>query len=99
MTAAKVPEMADGTDVVEEPKKVDRCPPAARKIAGMIFAAVVIFLAQRDLRNRPTELVRGRVGVWKFIAMIPPGAIAYLVFGRRKASSDSILEVLEPLEV
>lgn len=64
----------------------------ARKIVGWIFAAIVIFLAQRDLRKRPAELVRGPVGLWKALAMVPPGAVAYLVLGRRKALPPVSLE-------
>jgi hypothetical protein len=30
--------------------------------------------------------VRGKVGVWKVVAMVGPGALAYLLFGRRRAT-------------
>lgn len=83
--------------VVDETEHADQCPAAAQKIVGWIVAAILIFLAQRDLRKRPPELVRGRVGLWKAVAMVPPGAVAYLLLGRRRAvppvpleSSDSI---------
>jgi hypothetical protein len=55
---------------------------------GWIVAALLIFLAQRDLRRRPPEAVRGPVAVWRVVAGIPPGALAYLIFGRRRMSSD-----------
>lgn len=61
---------------------------AARKLVGFIVAAVLIFLAQRDLRKRPPELVRGPVGLWRALAMMPPGAVAYLVVGRRRAVAE-----------
>ena len=64
----------------------DRCTPATKKIVGLIVAVVLVILAQRDLRRRPAELVRGRVGVWKVVAMVGPGALVYLVFGRRRAA-------------
>ena len=64
----------------------DRCTPTTKKIVGLIFAVVLVILAQRDLRKRPAELVRGRVGVWKVVAMVGPGALAYLLFGRRRAT-------------
>jgi hypothetical protein len=64
----------------------DGCTPAVRKIVGLIVAVVLVIWAQRDLRRRPAELVRGRVGVWKVVAMVGPGALAYLVFGRRRAA-------------
>ena len=62
--------------------------PIGRAI-GWIVGAVLIFIAQRDLRRRPPELVRGRVGVWRAVAMIPPGAVVYLICGRRRAASQS----------
>ncbi len=71
--------------LVDEADHADQCPAVAQKIVGWIVAAVLIFLAQRDLRKRPVELVRGRVGVWKAVAMVPPGAAAYLLLGRRRA--------------
>jgi hypothetical protein len=64
----------------------DRCTPASKKIVGLIVVVVLVILAQRDLRKRPPELVRGRVGVWKVVAMVGPGALAYLLFGRRRAT-------------
>lgn len=63
-----------------------RRPPIQMAI-GWVFAAVVIFLAQRDLSRRPPEAVRGPVALWRVVAGIPPGALAYLVFGRRRTSS------------
>lgn len=60
-----------------------RCTPAIKKIVGLTVAVVLVILAQRDLRKRPAELVRGRAGVWKVVAMVGPGALAYLLFGRR----------------
>lgn len=65
----------------------ERRPSPTRMAVGWVFAAVVIFLAQRDLRRRPPEAVRGPVMLWRAVAAIPPGAVAYLVFGRRRASS------------
>jgi hypothetical protein len=56
-------------------------------VLGWIVAAVLIFLAQRDLRRRPPEAIRGPVALWRVIAGVPPGAVAYLIFGRRRMSS------------
>ena len=64
----------------------DRVTPAIKKIVGLIVAVVLVILAQRDLRRRPAELVRGRVRVWKVVAMVGPGALAYLLFGRRRSA-------------
>lgn len=63
-------------------------PPPVQMAIGWIVAALLIFLAQRDLRRRPPEAVRGPVAVWRVVAGIPPGALAYLIFGRRRMSSD-----------
>jgi hypothetical protein len=58
----------------------------ARKFFGFVVAVIIIFFAQRDLRRRPAGLVRGSRSVWKVVAMVPPGAVAYLLFGRRRSS-------------
>ena len=64
-----------------------RRPPPVQMAIGWIFAAVVIFLAQRDLRRRPPEAVRGPIVMWRAVAAVPPGAVAYLIFGRRRSAS------------
>lgn len=71
---------------VDEPEDADQQSSVVRMIVGWLVAAVLIVLAQRDLRRRPPELVRGRVGLWKAVAMVPPGAVAYLLLGRRRAA-------------
>jgi hypothetical protein len=57
------------------------------KAIGWVIAALLIFLAQRDLRRRPPAAVRGPVVVWRVVAGTPPGAVAYLVLGRRRMAS------------
>jgi hypothetical protein len=86
-------EESDEPAIVDEAEHTDQCPAAAQKIVGWIVAAALIFLAQRDLRRRPPELVRGRVGLWKAVAMVPPGAVAYLLLGRRRAVPPVPLEI------
>jgi hypothetical protein len=86
METEGVPDETDEAAVDNDAQRRDRRARAAKKIAGLIVAAVLIFVAQRDLRKRPPELVRGRVGVWKVVAMAGPGAVAYLLFGRRRAA-------------
>jgi hypothetical protein len=61
-------------------------------VIGWIIAAVLIFLAQRDLKRRPPEAVRGPVALWRVVAGTPPGAVVYLVFGRRRTSADVLEE-------
>lgn len=71
--------------VLNEAEETGRTVPV-KKIVGWIVAVVLVFLAQRDLRKRPAELVRGSVRAWKVVAMVGPGAVAYFVFGRRRAA-------------
>jgi hypothetical protein len=85
MEPEQTTEETDEAAIVDEAEHAGRCPSAARRVVGWIAAAVLIFLAQRDLRKRPPELVRGKVGFWKAVAMVPPGAVAYLLLGRRRA--------------
>lgn len=66
-----------------------RTPPPVQMALGWIVAAVVIFLAQRDLSRRPPEAVRGPVALWRVVAGTPPGAVAYLLLGRRRTSLDA----------
>ena len=68
-------------------KEEERQPPPIQKFIGFVVGVVLVFLAQRDLRKRPPELVRGKTGVWKVVAFVPPGAVAYLIFGRRRRSA------------
>lgn len=61
---------------------------------GWVVAALLIFLAQRDLRRRPPEAVRGPVVLWRIVAGTPPGAAAYLILGRRRTSAPATDEPL-----
>ncbi|MGB9357787.1 MAG: hypothetical protein WCC01_04445 [Acidimicrobiia bacterium] len=61
---------------------------------GWVVAALLIFLAQRDLRRRPPEAVRGPVVLWRVVAGTPPGAAAYLLVGRRRSGSPASEEPL-----
>ncbi len=73
--------------------EAERRPSPAQMAIGWVFAAVVIFLAQRDLRRRPPEAVRGPVMVWRAVAAVPPGAVAYLILGRRRTPLDASEEL------
>ena len=67
-------------------------PQPAQMAIGWIIAAILIFLAQRDLRRRPPEAVRGPVALWRVVAGTPPGAVVYLIVGRRRKSVDVLEE-------
>ena len=67
-------------------------PPPIQMAIGWIVAAVLIFLAQRDLKRRPPEAVRGPVALWRVVAGTPPGAVVYLIAGRRRKSADVLEE-------
>jgi len=92
MEPEQTTEEADEAAIVDEADDARKCPAAAQRVVGSIVAAVLIFLAQRDLRKRPPELVRGKVGLWKAVAMVPPGAVAYLLLGRRRAVEADTLD-------
>ena len=67
-------------------------PQPVQMAIGWIIAAILIFLAQRDLRRRPPEAVRGPVALWRVVAGTPPGAVVYLIVGRRRKSADAFEE-------
>ncbi len=51
--------------------------------AWAAIAALLVFV-QWDLERRQDTDIRGRKDVWKRVAMVPPGAVAYLLLGRRR---------------
>ncbi|MGI9586084.1 MAG: hypothetical protein ACR2N7_10890 [Acidimicrobiia bacterium] len=56
-----------------------------QKLVSFIIGLVLVFWAQRDLRKRDPEMIRGSIRIWKIVAMAPPGAVTYLIIGRRRA--------------
>ena len=85
--------MDEPTREDEQSKEEERQPPPIQKFIGFVVGIVLVFLAQRDLRRRPPDLVRGKTGVWKVVAFVPPGAVAYLIFGRRRRSVEAVAPV------
>ena len=79
---------------MDETTNAQQRPSPAGMAIGWVVAALLIFLAQRDLRRRPPEAVRGPVVLWRVVAGTPPGAVAYLILGRRRSAS---LTPAEPL--
>jgi hypothetical protein len=64
----------------------------SQKRAGSIVAGVIqltlLVLALRDLRQRPSEQVRGPKAVWALVSFVNfVGPISYFVFGRRRADA------------
>jgi hypothetical protein len=92
----ETPEEIDEVVAVDEAEIEGPCSPPVMKLVGMAVSAILIFLAQRDLRKRPPELVRGPVVLWRVIALAPPGAVAYLLLGRRRASVEAFVEIAVP---
>jgi|GEM_PF-4187598 len=86
-------ETDEGVD--DENRRPDGSASAIRRIVGLVVAVVLVLLAQRDLRKRPAELVRGSVRVWKVVAMVGPGAVAYLLFGRRGVAPTVVLDPID----
>ena len=86
--------MDEPTREDEQSKEEERQPPPIQKLVGFAVGVVMVFLAQRDLRKRPPDLVRGKTGVWKVVAIVPPGAVAYLIFGRRRRSVEAATPLL-----
>ena len=72
---------------MDETTNAQQRPSPAGMAIGWVVAALLIFLAQRDLRRRPPEAVRGPVVLWRVVAGTPPGAVAYLILGRRRSAS------------
>ena len=71
---------------MNETEDLHRRPSPVGMVIGWVVAALLILLAQRDLRRRQPEAVRGPVFLWRVVAGTPPGAAAYLVLGRRRAA-------------
>lgn len=90
-TAGVANEISDGVET--ETQETERSIPV-KKIVGLVVSVILVLLAQRDLRKRPAELVRGSARVWRVVALVGPGAVAYLLFGRRKVAS---IPVLDPI--
>lgn len=75
----------ESEETAEQTERRQPPPEIAQKLVGWIISAILVYFAQRDLRKRPAELVRGRVLIWRIAAATPLGAVVYLLFGRRKA--------------
>jgi len=82
----------------EEPPRDSR-QRMARMVIGWIVGAVIIFLAQRDLRRRPDAMVRGPKVLWRVIGAVPPGAVAYFIVGRRRSIPIVLAESTEKIAV
>ncbi len=62
----------------------DAMPLGRRIAAGLILISFgAVFVAQRDLRSRPTEQIRGPKLAWRLGSSNALVALAYLRWGRR----------------
>ncbi len=62
----------------------ERSKPAKAALLGLTAVSVgTVLTAERDLRQRPDEQVRGSKRVWRLVSLNALGAAAYLRFGRR----------------
>jgi hypothetical protein len=59
--------------------------PLRRKIAtaAILVSLGIVGVAQRDLKRRPSEQVRGNRLLWRLLSLNALGAIAYFRWGRR----------------
>lgn len=65
--------------------------PLRRKVAtvAIVVSLGVVGIAQRDLKRRPREQVRGSKLLWRLLSTNALGALAYLKLGRRPPGLDS----------
>jgi hypothetical protein len=66
-------------------KKLSERSPVEKAILGvmLLVSLAVVGFAERDLRQRPEEQVRGSKLVWRLASLNALGALAYLGLGRR----------------
>jgi len=56
----------------------------ALTVVGAIIQLTLLALAQRDIKRRPAEQIRGDKRVWAAVSFVNfVGPIAYFLFGRR----------------
>lgn len=55
--------------------------------AVMCVSVVLVAAAERDIRRRPADQVRGSKGTWRLICLNALGVVAYYVWGRRPSVS------------
>ena len=53
--------------------------------AGLALALALVFTAERDIQRRPDAEVRGSKLVWRVLCTNASGAVAYLLWGRRRS--------------
>lgn len=68
-----------------EKKAFSKRSPTEKATLGVLFAVSLALVgsAERDLRQRPEEQVRGSKLAWRLASLNALGALAYLGLGRR----------------
>jgi hypothetical protein len=58
-----------------------------RGVLAIVFAVAlsIVFVAERDLHQRPEADVRGKKVLWRVVCLNALGALAYLRWGRRSS--------------
>jgi hypothetical protein len=82
--------MIEAMTEAEDPTAIalpPRTPRQKLSAAAILASLALVGIAQRDLRRRPSEEIRGSRLVWRIASTNAIGAVLYLWAGRRSAAS------------
>lgn len=70
--------------MLEKKRFAERSPVEKAMVGVLLLVSLgIVGLAERDLRRRPAQQVRGSKLVWRLASLNAVGALAYLGLGRR----------------
>ncbi len=52
----------------------------------MAVSLALVAAAERDIRRRPADQVRGSKGIWRLVCLDALGAVSYYLWGRRPSA-------------